>query len=158
MATFFYHVTLIDTKALKTNLRFMLAATDYVTARADATDIEYALGLVTDANIYQSSVIEQVTGAADLPADADITDEALVVTYLSGTGEIPKFWNLRVPAPVAAMFNADGVTVDITYQNLQDLVATLSTKALVSDGEAIDLDIQEGIASGFWRSVKKSSR
>ena len=157
MAEFRYHATLIDSRALRTTMQFVLADTAYVDAASAAAAIEAALELVTDANVFQSSLIEILTGDAELPNDADISDEAVVVLYLSGTGEWPKYWNLRIPAPVDAMFNADGVTVDITYQNLQDLVSTLSTEALVSDGEAIDLDIDEGIKRGFWRSVKKST-
>jgi len=113
--------------------------------------------LVTDASVFKSTLVEILTGDASLPADADVTDEALVVCYLSGTGEVPKYWNLRIPAPVEAMFNEDLVTVDITYQNLQDLVSTLSTEAKVSDNESLNLDIQEGIKNGYWRSVKKST-
>ena len=157
MADFRYHVTFIDSKALKTNMQFVLADAAYAEAASAAAAIEAALELVTDANVHVSTLVEILTGDATLPADADISDEALVVTYLSGTGELPKYWNLRIPAPVDAMFNADGVTVDITYQNLQDLVSTLSAETLVSDGEAIDLDIDEGIKRGFWRSVKKST-
>jgi len=48
--------------------------------------------------------------------------------------------------------------VDITNQPLQDWVAELSQHVEVSDGESIVLDIDEGIASGYWRSVKKLGR
>ena len=157
MAEFQYHVTLIDTKANRTSVRFDLADTAYVDAATAAAAIEAAIVLVTDASVFKSTLVEILTGDASLPADADVTDEALVVCYLSGTGEVPKYWNLRIPAPKEAMFNEDLVTVDITYQNLQDLVSTLSTEALVSDGESLDLDINEGISHGFWRSVKKST-
>jgi len=157
MAEFQYHVTLIDTKANRTSMRFDLADTAYVDAATAAAAIEAAIELVTDASVFKSTLVEILTGDASLPADADVTDEALVVCYLSGTGEVPKYWNLRIPAPVEAMFNEDLVTVDITYQNLQDLVSTLSTEAKVSDNESLNLDIQEGIKNGYWRSVKKST-
>ena len=157
MASFTYVATLIDTKGLKTSLRFPLAEIGHTEALADAALISSKFAAVTDANFYSENLVENISGSTALPADADITDEALVVTYLSGTGELGKFWNLRIPAPADAVFNADLVTVDITNQALQDLVLELSQSALVSDGEAISLDIQEGISHGFWRSIKKST-
>jgi len=157
MAEYHYRVTFIDTRGLKTSMGFLLADAVYADAMSAAQAIEAALELVTDANVYSSFLIEGITGATSLPGDADITDEALVVTYLSGAGDPAKFWNLRIPAPKSALFNADAVTIDITNQNLQDLVSTLSTEALVSDGESIDTEVNEGISHGFWRSVKKST-
>jgi hypothetical protein len=157
MSDFVYRVTLIDTKALKTSLSFALSDTVYADAVTAIGLFATALGLVTDANIYSEHLIEVISGGVALPADADITDEALVVTYLSGAAEVPKYWNLRIPAPVDGLFNADGVTVDITDTDLVDLVLNIATNCFVSDGEVVDVSVDDGISHGFWRSVKKST-
>jgi len=155
---FRWTVTLIGTNSLKTTLNFMIPEEDYEDADAAALNLLVALNAVTDANVYNETLTEIRSGAATLPSDADVTDEALVITYLSGTGESAKYHPIRIPAPIDAMFLGDKVTVDITNQPLQDWVAELSQHVEVSDGESISLDIDEGIASGYWRSVKKLGR
>lgn len=157
MSEFVYRVTLIDTKALKSTLSFALSDTVYADAVTAIGLFATALGLVTDANIYSEHLVEIISGGVALPADADITDEALVVTYLSGAAEVPKFWNLRIPAPVAGVFESDGITVDKTDADLIDLILNLATNMYVSDGEVIDTTQDDGINHGFWRSVKKST-
>ena len=158
MGDFSYVATLIDSKGLKTNLRFELVQAAHADAVADAAVISAQLASVTDALFYSENVIQNISGSATVPAIgvADISDQAVVVCYLSGSGEVAKYWNLRIPAPKAALFNADQLTIDITNQDLQDLVADLSTKVLLSDGESINLALTEGIKSGAWRSVKKN--
>jgi hypothetical protein len=156
MPEFVYRATLIDTKGLRTTMSFNMADPAYADAILGAAALETALEAVTDANILASSLTEKITGDGTKPADADVTDQALVVCYLSGAGEPEKFWNVRIPAPIDGMFNADLLTVDITNQPLQDFVATISSECLVSDGEPINLALQEGIHSGSWRSVKKN--
>jgi hypothetical protein len=155
---FRWSVTLIGTNSLKTTLNFMIPQALYVDADAAALQLLVALQAVTDANVYSETLTEIRSGSTALPADADVTDEALVITYLSGTGEAAKYHPIRIPAPIAGMFLGDLVTVDITNQPLQDWVAELSQHVEVSDGESIVLDIDEGIASGYWRSVKKLGR
>jgi hypothetical protein len=120
--------------------------------------VKNAFAAVTDANFYSESLALLVGGSPALPAAADITDEAAIVAYLSGTGEAPKFHVVRIPAPIDGMFNADKVTVDITNQPLQDYIAELAAGVVLSDGESINLDEDEGIKSGSWRSVRKSSK
>jgi len=155
---FRWTVTLVGTNSLKTTLNFMIPEEDYADANTAALNLLVALNAVTDANVYNETLTEIRSGSATLPSDADVTDEALVITYLSGTGEAAKYHPIRIPAPIDAMFLGDKVTVDIANQPLQDWVAELSQHVEVSDGESINLDIDEGIASGYWRSVKKLGR
>ena len=155
---FRWSVTLIGTNSLKTTLNFMIPEEDYADADAAATQLLLVLNAVTDANVYNETLTEIRSGSGTLPSDADVTDEALIVTYLSGTGEAAKYHPVRIPAPIDAMFLGDKVTVDITNQPLQDYIAELSQHVEVSDGESINLDIDEGIASGYWRSVKKLAK
>lgn len=159
-----YSTTLIDEHSHKTTLSYLIPAdevdidTEFAAVHAVMLLVELALAAVTDANVYSERLTYLVSGDPTIPADADISDEAAVVCYLSGTGDPAKFHVVRIPAPIDAMFNADTVTVDITNQALQDYVAELSAGVVLSDGESINLDIQEGIASGLWRSVKKKAK
>lgn len=156
-----YSSTLIGTNGMKTVLNHLIPADnttidlEFADAHAVMLLVKNALDAVTDANFYAEALALIVGGSPTLPSDADITDVASVVCYLSGTGEVPKFHTIRIPAPIDAMFNADLVTVDITNQALQDYVAELSAGVELSDGESINLDEDEGIKSGQWISVAK---
>lgn len=154
---------LIDERAVKTSLNYIMEIDDVgglgaefelaVTAMAT---LKTSLALITDANFYSETLAHLIAGDSAVPTDADVTDVAQVITYLTGTGVAPKFHTVRVPAPVDGIFNADQVTIDKADVDLIGYIDDLSTLVLVSDDESIVTDIDNGIAGGGWSSVKKN--
>ena len=155
---------LVGTNGLKTSLSFRQerdGATpdvDFTAALIAHNLLATALGNVTDANIYSSQLTSLVDGSSSKPADADITDVAFVQVYLNDPADLPKYHTLRIPAPIAGMFNADLITVDIADTDLVAFVDVLHDDFVVSDGEVINTDEDNGVAGGYWASVKKSSK
>lgn len=159
-------VGLVDEHGIKTRLTFnyhsdQAVLLDGFTEANDAfsalvTDLE----AVTDANVYSESLVYLKSGDTALgAAGSDVTDVASVLCYLSGTGEIPKYYTLRIPAPVDGIFEADGVTIDTADPDLIAYVENFLDGAFwVSDGEFINDDINNGIKSGSWTSVKKTKQ
>jgi len=158
-----YSVTLVDTKALKTVLNFIgefdgLSLTDeFGLAETAAGDLLTDLKAVTDAAVFKTSLaLLQEEGEA-LPADADVTDEAAIVTWLSDVDALPKYHTIRIPAPID-MFQSDEVTVDKTNANLIAYIANFGGSGYqVSDGEYVVTSRENGISHGFWRSRAKST-
>lgn len=163
--TFRYSVTLIDERALRTTLNFLMdvneatSAENFTLAVGDASTISTALLAVSDALVYNESLAYLIGGASTLPADADISDEAAIVCFLSEAGEVPKYHVMRIPAPVDSLFEADGVTVDEADADLISYIDAVSetNSVVLSDGEQINVDLENGISHGFWRSVRKST-
>lgn len=159
-----YTVTLLGSNALKTTLVYNFHSEEALLADALAALvtasglINTSLGLLSDANIYNESLTYLMGGSPALPSGADITDEAVVVCFLTGAGVIPKYHPIRLPAPVSALFESDLITVDETNANLITYVGLLETSWQVSDGESINTAVDNGIASGWWRSVRKSGK
>lgn len=157
-------VTLVDTKGLKSTVNFIqeltetLLSEDFAIAAVQHADLVTALELVTDANVYSEQLTVGMGGSPALPADADITDMGMVQTYLNATGEVGKYHTLRIPAPVDGIFETDLVTIDKADAALVAFVAEVGGYFVVSDGESINLTIDDGIAGGSWASVKKSTR
>lgn len=160
-------ITLVDSKALKTTLRFKgtfsgLDITDeFGLASTALSDLVTDLEAVTDANVYKQSLTLIAGGGTALPADADITDEAAIVCFLTAAGVAPEYHTLRIPAPIEALFESDKVTVDESNAALQAYVAEFDKQDVgfqVSDGEYIETANENGISHGFWRSRAKSSR
>jgi hypothetical protein len=155
---------LVGTNGMKTSLGFRQerdGATpdvDFTAALVAHNLLATALGNVTDANIYSSQLTSLVAGSSAKPAAADITDMAFVQVYLNDPAQLPKYHNLRIPAPIVSMFNADLITVDKTDADLIAFVGVLSDDFVVSDNEVINTTVDDGVAGGFWASVKKSSR
>lgn len=155
--------TLIDQRALKTTLNYIYVASnvtladEFSDANQAMADLKAALDAVTQGNFYSENLTYIKAGSPTLPGSADVTDLAMVVCYLSGAGEVPKYHTLRIPAPVPGLFEADGVTVDKTDADLVAYVAEVAGFT-VSDGEQIDTSIDDGIARGWWASAKKSAR
>ena len=161
--TFQYAVTLVDTKALKTTLRWRRVITDvsvvaaFTTATSEADDLLTDLKAVTDASVYRASLAFLDEQGEALPADADITDEALINVWLSTVAQVPKYGQLRIPAPSIA-FESDLITVDETDANLIAYVANFGTdKWEISDGEVVVTARENGIVNGYWRSKAKST-
>jgi hypothetical protein len=159
-----YTVTLLGSNALKTTLIYNFHSEEALLADALAALvtasglINTSLGIISDANIYNESLTYLMGGSPALPSGADITDEAVVITFLTGAGVIPKYHAIRIPAPVAALFESDLITVDETNSDLITYVGLLESSWQVSDGEVVNTTVDNGIASGWWRSVKKSGR
>jgi hypothetical protein len=155
---------LVGTNGLKTSLQFRQERdggtpdVDFTAALIAHNLLATALGNVTDANIYSSQLTSLVAGSSTKPADADITDMAFVQVYLNDPADLPKYHTLRIPAPVISMFNADLITVDIADADLVAFVNALSDEFVVSDNEVINTTVQDGVAGGYWASVKKSSK
>lgn len=159
-------ITLVDSKALKTTLRFKGTFSgldendEFSLAKTALANIVTDLTAITDANVYKSSLTLITGGGTALPADADITDEAAVVCFLTAAGVAPEYHTMRIPAPVAALFESDLVTVDETNAGLIAYIAEFDQQDVgfqVSDGEYIETANENGISHGFWRSRAKSS-
>jgi hypothetical protein len=159
-----YTVTLLGSNALKTTLVFNFHSEEALLADALAALmtaqglVNTSLGLLSDSNIYNESVTYLIGGSPALPADADITDEAVVITFLTGAGVIPKYHPIRIPAPVSGLFESDLITVDESNSDLITFIGLLEASWQVSDGESINTAVDNGIATGWWRSVKKSGK
>ena len=159
-----YKVTLVGSNSLRTTLIYNFHSDEALLADALAAIVTASglvateLGQLSDANIYNEDITYLVGGSSTLPADADISDEAVVMCYLTGAGVIPKYHPIRIPAPVSGLFESDLLTVDETNADLITYVGLLEASWQVSDGEAIDTEVDNGIASGWWRSVKKSGK
>jgi len=157
-------ITLVDTKGIKSTVNFRqdldeaTLAEDFAIAAVQHGDLVTQLMLVTDANRYSESLTVAMGGSPALPADADVTDMALVQTYLNATGELAKYHTLRIPAPVDGIFETDLITIDKEDAALIAFVAEVGGYFVVSDGEVINLAIDDGVAGGSWTSVKKSTR
>lgn len=158
-------ITLLDSNGIKTTLNFkatfdnLTLADEFSDADGALSDLLSDLAAVSTATIYQSNLTLVGDGDASLPADADVTDVAFVVTYLTGAGVLPKYHTLRIPAPDDTIFGADGVTIDKADAALIAYVANFLDGAFeVSDGEHIVDDIDNGIKGGSWASVKKSPK
>lgn len=165
---FRYSMTLVDQRAHKTTLNFNMfyngatSSENFDSATSDAAAIKAAFLAISDALVSNEVLGYQLGGSTALPVTADITDEAAVVCFLSEAAEVPKYHTLRVPAPISALFEADEKTVDETNAALITYVAAVGEQVggigvIVSDGEQINTDLENGISHGFWRSVKKRS-
>ena len=159
-----YSITLVDSNALKTVMNYIIPASgadltaEFTEAEGAAQLVKTALDALTDANFFRETLTLFMAGDSALPGDADITDEAAIVTYLTGAGVIPKFHTLRVPAPIEALFIGGLTDVDIANSDLITYVAELSADVEVSDGESINTAVNDGLVDGWWRSAKKSAR
>lgn len=170
MTIFRYSITLIDKRAEKTTLNFRgdfdaLAglSEDFDAAVTAAGALKSALLAITDANLYKESLTYEIGGGTALPVDADITDELAIVVFLSALAEVPKYATLRVPAPIDAVWESDGKTLDESNAAVQAFVAEFDADAHaggafeVSDGEHVETDNANGIHKGFYRSKARST-
>lgn len=163
--TFQYAVTLIDSRSIKSTLRFRRVIDDisvvaaFTTAEVEAADLLTDLQAVTDAALYRASLsyLQQVGEAIPAPGVADVTDEAAVSVWLSDVGALPKYGQLRIPAPID-MWETDEITVDKSNAALINYVANFGpAKWEVSDGEPVIVSRDNGIANGHYRSRAKST-
>lgn len=163
-------VTLIDDKELKTTLRFAVGEITAADFGAEATiawtrfnQLLTDLDAVTDANVYNAYLRGADTAWPDsgLPADADVSDEAVIVCHTNDTDKPTEVDRLRIPAPVDALFvnNDPAQGVDVSNAALQAYVANFDVEIEFSDGEHVNLsEGTAGIAEGYWRSRKAQIR
>ena len=159
-----YTVVLIDDKSVKTTLNFRAnisglgLSEEFDAAQIMAGNLLTDLQAVSDAAVYSESLTYIIGNSEALPADADVTDELVVLVWLSDVGQVNKQAALRIPAPIAAAFESDGTTLDKTNGAVQNYVANFGTDLWeVSDGESVVTSRDNGIVSGHWRSRAKST-
>ena len=160
-----YTVTLIDEQGLKTSLSFDMGTTPGADIgieggdqMADAQAIRDALVVITTANVFSHrlSFTNDALEDATLPAEAEVPEEAAVAVHLAAAPDPEKLAYIRVPAPVDALFLADGQTVDTNNVDLQAYVAALPE---ISDGEPIvTARGSGGIKKGHLRFRARSTR
>ena len=156
-----YTVTLVDERALRTVLNFMSEqdgiglSEEFDSLMIDAAALLSDLLAVSDALLYSETATYLMGGDTALPADADISDEAAIVCFLSAAAAVPKYHVLRIPAPIDALFESDGVTVDESNAALIAYIDNFDTAFQVSDGEPVIVANENGISHGFWRSRAK---
>jgi len=159
-------ITLIDTNAQKTTLRFgglftgIDAGDEFDLAMTALAALVVSLEAVTDANVYKQTLTRVVGGSTALPEDADITDELAVIAFLTDDDVAPEYHTLRVPAPIDAVWESDGITLDKTNAGVIAYVAEFDQDDVgfqVSDHEYIETANANGIKRGFWRSKAKST-
>lgn len=156
-------VLLIDTKQNKTRLNYDIGLISLASFEAEAaeansrkTDIIAALEAISDANVYVTRLAAVDTIGGALPADADITDELVILVHTNDTNHVTELAQLRVPAPIAGVWlnNAPEQGLDPADAGVQTYVALFSADVQFSDGEhANTAEGTAGIASGYWRSV-----
>jgi hypothetical protein len=130
---------------------------NYLNAQTAAGQIVGALTAVTDAEIAKEWVVIVNQESNVIPADAEINEEALIAVHLNAPSEAEKLANVRIPAPIAAMFQTDALTVDLTNANLVQYIQQLAQHSTVSDGEQIDTTTgTDGMKHGYWRSKAKT--
>ena len=158
-------VTLIDTKQNRTNLRYKMGeitgadiGAEALIASGRADDIITDLKAISDANVFATrlSALNENGVDAGLPADADITDELVILVHTNDVNYPDELATLRVPAPIAGVWvnNDPAQGLDLTDAGAQGYVSNFETAFEVSDGEHVTIaEGTAGMKSGYWRSV-----
>lgn len=166
MTAFTYTVVLRGTDNEKSTLTYDLGdfanatpGDDFAEALTVAGNIKSELAAVTDAYIAEESLRHVISQDSQLPAAADIFEEALVTVYLNDPTEAEKVHQVRIPAPAAGLFlgtnGAELDIVDINDADLTDYVGALSSHVYLSDGEQINTATgTNGIKKGY-RNIRK---
>jgi hypothetical protein len=124
-------------------------AGDYAAAEIAITQITGALATVTDATLSQVTLTAVVS--TDVAAGGgDVFENALINAFLDAAGE--KTTQTYIPAPAQAIFLAvDGVNRDVVDTGDADLIQyiqQLEQHAFVSDGEQINVTVNNGMKNG----------
>ena len=164
-------VTLIDYDSKKTSLRFTIGTLTGVSLADEAQEaynrmdgLIDALKAVTDANVSSAFLrMEDPGDWADegLPSDADVSDEAVISVHTNDSLREAEVDQLRIPGPKRALWVNSNPSngLNKTNSDLQAYVALFEEDFMFSDGEHVNTDEgTEGIAGGYWRSVKKAIR
>lgn len=170
MATGFdYKITLVDSFGEKSTISFYLGifdtgtdGGDYEAALSASNQLRGALVDITDAFVNRERLEARVADDNQIPAgEILISEEAVIFTHLNAPTELQELYALRVPAPTqAAVFLADGKTVNAEAALVVQYVQQVSQHALVSDGEQINTSTGpygNGIAdpAGYLRTKKR---
>lgn len=160
-----YKLTLIDEQGLKTTLSWDMGTTPGADMgieggdqRLDAEAIRTAMVALTTANVFSHtlSFSDDALEDATLPAEAEVPEEAAIAVHLAAEPLPEKLGYIRIPAPIDALFLADGVTVDTNNAALQTLVSVLPE---ISDGEPIIVARGAGgVKKGHLRFRSRSTR
>lgn len=164
------NVRLIDSKQLETMLRLIIGeitAADYgaeaTIAWARANQLMTDLKAITDANVKVAYLngIDTAWDDAGLPADADVSDELVIVAHTNDSDKPTEVDRLRIPAPSSGVWvNSDPASgLDVSNAGVQAYVANFDIEFEFSDGEHVNLsEGTGGIAEGYWRSKKATIR
>ena len=113
MTAFTYTITLRGTDNEKSSITYDLgdftgadAGADFLAALGAANQIRGALVDITDANVAEEAVRHVISSDNQLPAAADVYEEALLTVHLADPAEAEKVALLRVPAPSIGVFVA----------------------------------------------------
>jgi len=160
----FYRITLRGyAEKDKTSLTFQLDTSDapllgHVEAKLAANSIRGSLVDITDAFVVSESVTEVYFEDNQRPPEGvKAFEEAALIVYLNDPATAEKLHTLRVPAPIPAMFEVDGQTVDTSNALVKQFIQQVSQGAWVSDGEQIVVDAanNDGFKKGYKRSKAK---
>jgi len=116
-------------------------------------DLVAAFEAVTQASVTASIGLVDDSVGGDAPiAGSDVSNVALVNLYIAPP-PLEKLANISIPAPLNALFvgGSAGTDVDITNAALIALVDEFSATWEISDGENVDVTVQDGIKNGEWR-------
>lgn len=128
-------------------------------ALSAAASLRAALDEITDAFVAEESLHHIISEDSQLPAAADVFEEALISVHLNPPVDAEKVHPIRVPAPVIGMFigttGAARDVVDVTDLALQEYVLELASNFYLSDGEQVNTTHPNaGIKRGF-RNIRK---
>lgn len=133
MAEFGVSYTLEDAYGRSTTRQYTVEAVDHATAVTEAGNMATDLAGISEAQILWYVVIDKTvyTDTADAGANKD---EGVTFSVRKADNEKAV---IRVPAPINAIFNADG-TVDLTHAAVSAYIANfLSGVFRISDHEVV---------------------
>lgn len=102
----------VDAKGFYAHMRFFASVDNATDFNALITSLESALAPMTNANLnggIGGTLLPPVPGALGTQAVYGSVEDKAVMTYVSQDGTISRF---KIPAPVSAIFLADGMTVN----------------------------------------------
>lgn len=119
------------------------------------SNIEAGLSAVTQANIIRRTVsyVRDMGGGDGL---GDIADEVFVSARLDTAN--PAYFGVRIPAPVPALINADGISVDVDNADFVNYLATLLDHGRFGAGQNVEMADPVETLQPFVRSVKRKRK
>lgn len=130
-------------------------AADYAAADNALTQIVGALDTITDAAVRRATLTAVHTEDLVTAGGGDVFENAMINVFLDAAGE--KVGQLYVPAPVIGIFLAatgkNRDVLDTADADLIQYVQQIEQHAYISDGEQVDVTVNNGIDSGV-RTVR----
>lgn len=130
-------MSLVDDFARVTTRSFILEAADYAAAAALVTQFAGLYQDVTELHLFETRLVDEGVIAGSPVSGANV-DAGMSITAQLETAN--KKASIQIPAPVAAVINADG-TIDVAGTEMAALLAayTQATNYVTaSDGEVVD--------------------